>query len=344
MPALSLPLPGRASDGGRGPRIRPAGSGRGTGSAHSKRRAVVAVESTVEQSASFGMSYTGHRNLFPFHAFVRNKKVNKDSESSDSSVGDPLSFWVGGLEWDDEAVLRIVHHLNYYLTYYDSRSPTILVHTPQQEASKPRTRYIAGSFPSRIESDSIDVDLLQMWAAGRTGDAGRMFVYYYRIIEHASHVNIEQEVRARIRRLLVAPHTRSDVGRLTDDITAAALATKMDDGQKMQHLLKTVVDVRLLWREIEQNREAFSANIVFDGGFELRSIIDEKTTFDNFQLNWQVVFTAAARDIRNHLSHGRDRRTQATITPTPANFRRLDPWVAAISVVAGEVITFKDLA
>jgi len=298
----------------------------------------------AEHARPVAMSDTGHRNLYSFHAYAHQQKTKSDAETPRSPLGHPISFWIRNLEWDEDRVTRLVHHLNFYMTYYDQRSPTILVHSPPTEEAAPRTRYLVGAFPERLDAQEIEDDLLHLWTASRRGDAGRRFVYCYRIIEYASHVYIDREARNQVRKFLSAPHARSDIGALTEQVIAAALSSKAEDIQRVSMLIRDAVAPDLLWREISQNRQAFMEEITFDGGFNLKPLIGAETTQAAFASTGLDTFANATRQIRNHLSHGRDRSTQTSITPTITNFRRLEPWVSAISVAAGEVINFKYIA
>ena len=297
----------------------------------------------ASQAIPIAMSHTEHRNLMSFRYYVQLKESEKDLTSGMVPIGEPYSFWIQNVEWDEDRVLQLVRHLNFFLTYYDRESPEILVHTPPAKKVSKQPRYLIDTFPNRIDTHEIADDLLQLWMASHEGDAARQFIYSYRIIEYASHAYIDIEARRKVHRLLTKPHARSDLGALTDKVISTALMKTMDDVQKMNNLLNDIVSTESLWREIERYRPTFTSNVIFDGGFTLKKLIDDSETFETFKTNGILTFINRARNIRNHLSHGRDKSTQATITPTVANFRRLEPWTAAISVLAGEVLIFSNL-
>lgn len=297
----------------------------------------------AEYAAPVALSLTGHRNLFSYRRYVERQKSGNEDGSPVPALGEPISFWIKNLEWDEDQILSLVRHLNFYMTYYDNKVPKIFIHSSKEEAAEPRTRYLIGNFPQRLDARKIEDDLLQLWAASREGDAGRRFIYCYRIIEYASHAYVDREARSQVRRLLSAPHALSDVAGLADRVVAAALSSKAEEIQRVANLVKDAVDPDLLWREINLNRSSFSRETTFDGGFTLPALIDADTTQNGFAVNGITGFVTSARHVRNHLSHGRDRTTQASIAPTVANFRKLEPWVSALSVVAGEVINFKHI-
>ena len=95
-------------------------------------------------------SFTAFRNLPSFAIYL--------AEDPKPTGAEPLSFWIRNLVWDDDKILSLVNHLNFYLSYYDTRSPTILTHTPKAEikAAQPQTRYAEGKFPKNISGNEID--------------------------------------------------------------------------------------------------------------------------------------------------------------------------------------------
>ena len=67
----------------------------------------------AEYAAPVGMSPTGHRNLHSYNAYVQQQKAQDDGETPRPPLGEPVSFWVRNLEWDEDRVLRLIRHLNF---------------------------------------------------------------------------------------------------------------------------------------------------------------------------------------------------------------------------------------
>ena len=269
----------------------------------------------ASQAIPIAISHTGHRNLMSFRYYVQWKKDKKNSTSGEVPIGEPYSFWIRNVEWDEDYILRLVRHLNFFLTYYDRESPSILIHTPPDKEVNRQPRYLINdTFPNCIDTHEIADDLLQLWEGSYEGDTARRFIYSYRIIEYASHAYIDMEARRKVHLLLAEPHARSDLGVLTNKVVSAALMKNMDDIQKMDNLLRNIVSTESLWREIERHRSTFTSDAVFDGGFTLKKLIDASATYETFKAGGISMFIRHARSIRNNLSHGRDRATQATIT------------------------------
>lgn len=291
-------------------------------------------------------STTQWRNIPPFNLYARRRASgSKETEIPELPLDEPLSFWVRDVDWDDDEVLSLVNHLNFYMIYYDTRSPHIVVHSPPAGVThKPRTRYILGHFPEHIISRQIDQNLLQLWLASNTGDAARRFLYSYRIIEYASYFHLETEAKTKIRKLLEAPHALDDLASLTEHVIGAVQDTKIHETQKIDAVLRTTLDPKLLWKEMQENIGVFTTSTTFDGGFVQAPITTVGTTDADFGPNEISALGAAIRDIRNALSHGRDQKTIKVITPTARNFERLQPWASLIAVAAGEVIVYRNLA
>ncbi len=282
---------------------------------------------------------TNFRNLVPFSFLASAEKTGANLPKFEA-----LSFWIDNIDWDNDEILDLVNHLNFYLKYYDSISPVVLVYYPKEaESLKPQTRYPYESFPTHINAREIDDVMLILWDASRQGDNARQFLYCYRIIEYASVTHLESKARLDIKRILAAPHAVSELSAITNQVMDALQRSKLEDFQKCETLLREIVKPSLLWREIKENKSAFSGVTKFDGGFELGALIAPEATEATFETKGVDIFHKAIRDIRNALSHGKDSRSSGVITPTSRNFQKLRPWVSLVSIAAAEVMLYRDV-
>lgn len=297
----------------------------------------------AEAAEPVSASQTGHRNLVSFHNLVMFKKDNPDSgDPLPFPLGEPQSFWVRNIDWEEDEFILFARHLNFYMTYFDAYSPEIIIHSPKSGGTslKERTRYRAEKFPSVITSRPIDDGLLHFWKASREGDSARRFLYLYRIIEYAAFFHVEDRIHNTVQKILTAPDVLSDIKGVSEKVIAAALESKMHDSAKILQVLKTAVEPKILWREIERNKNVFTSKTTFDGGFSIDPLVTREEDFANKGIE---NFSTAIRDIRNALSHGRDQKTTEVITPTHDNFEKLKPWVYLISTAAGEVMVYNGL-
>ncbi len=89
----------------------------------------------------------------------------------------PTSFWIRGISsWNEETVLDLIGHLNFYMRYYDAFSPVVVTHLiPSENINhQPIERFGYGPFPKLIESKHIDESLLHfcppvLWGPTRLG-------------------------------------------------------------------------------------------------------------------------------------------------------------------------------
>jgi hypothetical protein len=275
-----------------------------------------------------GGTATSHRNLASF-AFYGHRAKSKDNEESPIPLGEPLSFWIRNVEWNDDAILDLATHLNFYMSYYDAITPTILIHSPPLKAAQTRTRFIIGRFPEKIIGREIDDNLLNLWGACLStdvkGDAPRTFLYHYRIIEYVSWSFLDLEILSSVRRILGAPHALADVPTLTDQVVAAIHRSKLDEYGRFDHLLVEKVDPKLLWREISRNPDAFDRDTDFDGDFKLKALIAKGADEAAFMPQGVLNFARYIRSIRNALSHGKVHRPRFL-------GHRIEPYAAMSSV------------
>jgi hypothetical protein len=289
-----------------------------------------------------GMSTTSFRNLQSFDVLMNSKP---NAAKPDTSIGDPVSFWIDGLQYDSEFTVEVINNLNFYLGYYDNESPTVVIHqTSSDNEPHPRQRYVSGKFPSTINGKKLDNTLLSFWDASLQGDMARRFQYYYRIIEYASFTYLESSARIAVRRILSSPDAVDDVGSTTDKLMSAFSMSKLDEYARFSQLMQDTIDPKLLWSEIKENLPAFSKDFKCDGGFIIKALVSGTAKESTFMPKGVELFTKAIRDIRNALSHGRDFRSAAVITPTSRNLKALQPWVHLIAIASGQVVLFKDIA
>lgn len=256
----------------------------------------------------------------------------------------PVSFWIHNIDWDENYALLLINNINFYLTYYDDRSPKILIHDPVEEKSSThRTRYIVDHFPEEIEARPLDSNLLSFWNYADAGNPMIRFILYFRIIEYAAFHYIESNMRSQLRRVLMSPNFMRDSPKAIEDIVASISVQKLEDIARFKAVIRHSVKPELLWRDINANRESFTRETLFDGGFSVKALISKESTETTFGANGVDMFSDSIRKIRNTLSHGKDQETSGVITPTSRNFRLLAPWVHLIATVAGEVVVFRDI-
>jgi hypothetical protein len=267
--------------------------------------------------------------------------INKPVAARET-LGTPLSFWIRNLEWNEDEVLALVTHLNFHLSYFDARSPVVLIHTPPYPTTtvKP-TRYTADKFPERITANETDPTLLYLWREAMFGEPAQRFLYYYRIIEYSAVAYLDSSARAALRVALALPNALDDLSAVTESVVAAVQRMKTDEFGRYEMLLKEVVPPKLLWRELNLNIGTFTTDTKFEGGFVVSALFSEGRTEATFTTQDIVTFAKAIRDIRNALSHGRDQKTGTTIMPTTHNSARLQPWIGPIRVAASQVILYK---
>lgn len=290
----------------------------------------------IAQSARpITLSDTNHRNIQSFSIYARNPdEVGK-------SFDRPRSFWINNVDWDAMDVVDMVSHLNFYLRYYDTMCPTVLMHSePKEAVATKRTRYIKDEFPSVIESNLLDENLLSFWSFAGSGDSMLRFLLYYRIMEYAAYHFVTDDIKEQIRKLLVSPDLKSDINRAIGTLMGAMGSSKLSDSQRLSAMVRKVVSPELIWRDLEANSAFFSKDTVFEGGFIVRAPIGRGDKAEGFNVTGVERVCDRFRQIRNALSHGKDQETAGVIRPTPENAKLFVPWVHLIGIAAGEVVLY----
>jgi hypothetical protein len=296
-------------------------------------------------------SLTSYRNLPSFEGYIRNKYLGGDkSRSAQGDVtgqfGELMSFFIRNVEWSEPDILELVTTLNFYLKYYDSISPTILIHSsaPKISTTDLMPRYPSDTFPKSIVSNGIDGNLLNFWHASTSGDSGRRFVYSFRIIEYASHTYMKSNEKFHVKQILSTPHAFDDIDKLAEDVILKVVDLKpSEDVSRFNALISEVIKPEVLWQFVGKNIQYLSSDLKMEGGYCIPALVAPSATEQTFKTGGLIVFANIIRQIRNHLSHGRDQKTGHMIAPTPANFAKLEPWAALISLAANEIMLYLHL-
>ena len=286
-----------------------------------------------------GPSTSFWRNLQSFQNFVHFKE-HHDVLGLDEA----RSFWIRNLpNLTEDELVDLVTNLNFYLKYYDDKSPVVLVHDPRIESVKPRGRYIVNVFPDQINAPILDNNLVSFWNSADQNNPMLRYLIYYRVLEYAASMYVDSHVRSEVRRLLNRPDILSDKQKSVELLSMAIIKAKMDDSARLNAVMKETLDLRLIWRDVSSNKEFFARETKFEGGFSVSKLCSLNDTEDSFcSQNGMFLLSSTFRKIRNALSHGMDQETAGVITPTAYNQRLFLPWVHLIQTAAGEVVLNKD--
>jgi hypothetical protein len=284
---------------------------------------------------------TNHRNLQSFSAYADSKPEDR----SELSLGEPLSFWIGNITWNENQVIPLVQNLNFYLSYYDDYSSTVLVHPPDSAEinNSRKIRYLIGSFPQEIRARELDENLLSFWYGAHSAEPMTKYLLYFRIIEYGSTQYLDQKVHRELRRILSVPHVNANNIDTITKIMDQLRLDKLSDSQKLNGAMTYIVNPHLIWAEIQANAAFFGKETRFDGGFKVSALHHKDDTEERFCTNGMEAFSNSIRKIRNALSHGKDMETTGVITPTTRNFQLLKPWLHLVATAAGEVVLHRGI-
>lgn len=288
-------------------------------------------------------SQTAFRNLVSFSNYAARPMDQKASSVEyRRQFGRPISFYIGNIEWDEEGTLEVLRHISFYLTYYDSVSPFILIHPPDDPMLvKPKLRYCHGDFPEKISSRELNPTLLSFWVAAADAEPDKKFLYYFRIIEFVASNYLKGEKLSEVKKILAAPDLASRLDTSIDSLVGLIREEKPDGVNRFKAVVTELVDRKLIWQEICENPQGFTQSLEFDGGFKLPKVVDDTSDISKLGPNGPFVIAGQIRDIRNALAHGGEAQAGRVILPTARNVKMLLPWVHLISVIAGEVVLYE---
>jgi hypothetical protein len=283
--------------------------------------------------------------LFAFRDAQRLDKLPKrGSEYFAGKV--PRNFFLRpSQDLKDVDLEKLSRHINFAMQYYDRRSPEIVVRERKQEIeeslNKPN-RFIDNEFPDVISIGCLDEYMLQLIAVAKTTTARFAFVYYYQIIEYAGFYFLDGKAKRELRQLLRDPSLVSCSEDKISNIFTFLADLNHGDDVKMKKVIEEYCNPRVLWKEIENDKDFFATNLAFDGGVELIPLVSKDTTEDTWATMWMPKLYDHLTRIRNYLVHARERRQSNVILPTAANNIKIARYLPVISRLAEQISLNKE--
>ena len=282
---------------------------------------------------------TDYRNLRHFRRYIS----ILDREPKEEGFQDrysPVSFWIEPCDADEQQLVRLFEHLNFYMAYFDSRSPAILIHEaePQDEVTETRVRYLWDEFPETIRATTVDPYLLGLWSSARAaGDTFRQFIYYYQMLEYAGFYFLTERSEKSIETILKAPETAAFPNKAWQRIQDVLSGEKIEEGAKLVAVVRQSVDIESIWKDVEANRGCFERTLMFDGGFELPPVISTSSDLNAFKVSGLEKMVNTFRLLRNALVHAREKRMSNVISASRRNHALVRPFVKPLSSIAMQV-------
>ncbi len=281
---------------------------------------------------------TNFRNLRSFWMYS-----NMKSSEGRTVIGidEPRSLWIHNVDYESDAILRLLRHLNFYLSYYDRDTPLVLLHETA-DGNPTDIRYLEGQFPAHVTSKPVEDNILSFWnSAHLTENPMLQYIIYYRIIEYCAFNFGRPDLKRSIKFHLSNPTRHWNAEKTANDIISIMnLEKEYSDVQRFEDLIRDAVRPSTLWKTIEKNKIFFSEKVKFEGGYSVAPLISKDCTDANFEPQGVTNVARTLRGIRNVLSHGKDFGSQGVILPSLANMSKLLPWTSLIRTVSGEVILY----
>lgn len=288
-----------------------------------------------------GRTLTSYRNLRNVKEYVR---IKSSLERAGADVTFELtSFWIRSCNLPEQDLQDLARHVNFYMRYFDRRTPVISVHEDMtgEESERP-TRFLFGPFPDHITARRLDSYMLTLWSSGMPGTAHPVssFLYNYQVLEYAAFYYLREDIARTIHRIVSSPDVVCRAEEVSRQILDALVEERTSDESKIASVIQRAVDPAALWAEVKGKGGFFSRTIEFDGGFTIPALVREGWSLEDFKGAWFPKVPDSFRKIRNALLHAREQRLSKCIAPTARNTGLLRYWSSLISIASSQIILF----
>ena len=194
-------------------------------------------------------SSSNYRNLLPFYRFEHSLEARPNADYVTN--GEPISFWIRGLErYDNDHIRDLVRNLNFHMSYFDRHTPTIYIHEepPEPDSVRNLNPPPTDQFPGNLSARDIDQHLLILWESAQKGDPFLRFIHYYQILEYAGFYHFRDRVRSDIERAIIAPDAVSrPVGSPNSSLN---ISTDRKATRKDHEMVGECVDLHEMWERM----------------------------------------------------------------------------------------------
>jgi len=289
-------------------------------------------------------SESNYRNLRKFYDYTNlTKKVDYIRKYFENKK--PISFYVGPVTPPTEDyILDFARHVNFYMSYYDRRSPQIITHRVQEDfPQRDEKELFPIEFPNHIVGSKLDAYMLDLWAGATTASGRLRFLYFYQILEYAAFYYLDEQVKKRVLRLLKRPDLMHALDTSLPLILEEIVEFRQTDEYKISSVIQRTVDPQKIWTVIEKDIDLLSKEQRFEGGYCVAPVVRDGWSAEDFEKAWIPKIPDLLRKIRNALVHSRESRLGQFIAPTKMNNKLLAPWVRRIEEVAYEVMIYREI-
>ncbi len=251
----------------------------------------------------------------------------------------PRNFFVSIAESVDVDIAQLARHLNLLMTYYDRRSPSIIIRSFSNTGTvRPKpVRYLEGRLPERITAREVEDVLLTLLEVAGSSAPRSAFLYYYQVFEYAGHHYIDDKTRRSLKRLLRDPALANCDDRRVGELFSILSDLHHHDEQRMQRVVEEHCDPRNLWIDVANDIGFFSNPVEFDGGLRLDRIASANCTEDTWNDAFKSFFPVITR-IRNCIVHAREKRESKVILPTRENEDKLARFIPLVRRMAEDIV------
>ena len=290
-------------------------------------------------------SKINYRNIKPFSDFYQQGNLPETQRMLYEKLT-PVNFFVRGpidiLSVRDKKLL--LQHINFYMSYFDRKSPWIVILEKKEQAEEYTTPYLSQtetSFPDQISFTEIDENLLNILSIARKVSTIRLqYLYYFQVLEYAAYYYIEEDFRNKISNILHSPDllVKTDVysRRLIDEFQNKYYKEN-SDSIRLFNVINTYCEYRKIKYELMANKDFFTKDVCFDGGFVIKKLFKDEKQIQTGLPNTIQDIKSNLEKIRNVLVHIRESHENKVILPTMRNEDLIRPYLYLLRRIAEEV-------
>lgn len=282
--------------------------------------------------------------LESFNAFCNLDKLN-DRTKRYFINKEPYNFFIElPLEHGDFDIIKLCKQINFIMQTYDRKTPQIIIREIESDNDSRvlPVRYIKESFPTTIILRNYDDTLLKLVEVAGQSTSRQAILYYYQVFEYVGYYYTDFKTRNNLIKLLKDPCIITYCEDKIDvfiDLLTDINNTNNNDETKIKKAIEEKCDPHEIWNEIANDKDFFTRDHLFEGGFKTSALIATGCDYENWKTMWHPKLIDCLMKIRNCIVHAREKRENKVILPTKNNNVILSHYVPIMERMARQLIT-----
>jgi len=295
-------------------------------------------------------TFTDNKNLDLLRAgifsvideYSKNHK-RKDSQNIEDIIQDSnfiqhlsnniLSFWVEGLDINDENMHYVLNIINFYMLYYNRHTPLIIIDQEDGHTKFDIPVFPKGTFLNDIHAINIDENALDILISSVSPDPYKKYIQLYQVLEYYTYYYYDKKLRENIHSSIIRPDLHIETDEIVNEIIDQVIKYANNNSIviKIENLINNI--------NIQSALAHMSKFSVLSESYSLPTNVDIKPVYTDKKYDTKNLSTNLVT-LRNSMVHSKERRNKGRLLHTRSNMEYVKLWAEILQSIVMDIMIY----